>query len=138
MKFYDVYEVNTNGTLGRLLMSATDEQLEEFKKGREWAKFYNTEHNESRGSLEGFDFYTISYEAKIIYAVEELRTYELGIGYGARYVDEWTEIATYKTRTAANKRINNELKFYVNNIERYEEERKRLRIVERYQTIHEI
>lgn len=117
MKMNNIYEIDKNGRISKLVMTATDEQFEDFKKGRERAKIYYAEHKKYIKSLTGFDFCVISYEPKIIFVVLK------------KDADKWTEIAVYNTKGAANKRINNELRLHYNTC---------MKLVSRYQTITEV
>ena len=126
MKMNNIYEIDKNGRIGDLLMDATDEQLEIFKKEREGAKIFYAEHKKYINKPTDFDYCVISYEPKIIFTVVK------------KDEDRWTEIAIYNTKGAANKRIDNELKLCFSDFEKRNDLRNRLKVVSRYQTINEV
>lgn len=139
MKFYDIHEVDTIGRTGRLLKSATAEQFEEFKNRNTTAKFLVVDECDEYANLKGYDFCAYTYEAKILFALYELKTFTNSLNQDE---DFWIEIKTYSTEKAAYKRI----KSIMNNIfgkdkeidtEKYMRFSALYKVTQRYQTYEE-
>ena len=140
MKFYNIYEINRFGRIGKLIKTATAEQVEEFKNEKTWAKIYVIEKGEEPENLEGIDYCAINYEAKIVYSLKEMKTFTSA---GSEDEIEWIEIKTYTTEKAACKRIKDILNriFGKDNeidVEKYNRFLSLYKVTQRYQTIDEV